>query len=394
MAPNNSIDNVSDVRPDAGTQGNVSPTQLPIRGEKRIIPSPVAPSDASVAFEAAYLASGQQPPHTPLISDSDFDVTAAFKAYVDYVVVRLYNRGLGGNGQPDGLPAAYRFLINPAQVVVNRSTLDAQAFARSGWQIGVWGEDVLQINLTGKTAGQYFAFGTTDRYQPFTESYRNLEQLQVVFENNGYWFEGEKAAEGPLGADFNRRIIKMHSDVELIVGNFMWYGMFESLTISQSADTPFLMDFQITFIAWKERFRKGSPYKDTIHNDIKRGHDYGTWQSAALATQQQGNGFGTSTTVALTPNTLPTVTPTTIISVSPTAAASAASSSFIPPVQPGPKAPAVLVAQDANTYSKVDPTANDTTFMVPTLNPTQPTNRGTWNGIVSPLTYGDGGQTV
>src|ERR1700676_3540687 len=155
----NNIDNVSDVRPDSGTQGNVSPTQLPIRGEKRIIPAPIASSDASAAFENAYSASGQQPPFTPLITDNDFDVSAAISPYVDYVVVRLYNRGLGGNGQSDGLPAVYRFLINPSQVVVNRSTLDAQAFARSGWQIGVWGEDILNISLTGKTAGQYFAFG-------------------------------------------------------------------------------------------------------------------------------------------------------------------------------------------------------------------------------------------
>lgn len=194
---NNNIDNLSDVRPDAGVSANVSPQQLPIRGEKRIISSPISPTDASVAFENQYEASGQQPPYTPLVTDNDFNVSAALSPYVDYVVVRLYNRGLDSNGQPDNSPAVYRFLINPSQVVVNRTTLDGQAFARSGWQIGVWGEDSLLISLTGKTAGQYFAFGLTDRYQPFTESYRNLEQLQVVFENNGYWFEGEQAAEGP-----------------------------------------------------------------------------------------------------------------------------------------------------------------------------------------------------
>jgi hypothetical protein len=380
---NNNIDNVSDVRPDAGTQGQVSPQTLPIRGEKRIIPSPVAPSDVSIAFEAARLAQGGQP-SGPLVSDKDFEISAAISPYVDYVVVRLYNRGLGGNGQPDNSPAVYRFLINPSQVVVNRTTLDGQAFARSGWQIGVWGEDSLQISLTGKTAGQYFAFGTTDRYQPFTESYRNLEQLQVVFENNGYWFEGEKAAEGPLGADFSRRIIKMHSDVELIVGNFMWYGMFESLTISQNADAPFLMDFQINFIAWKERFRKGSPYKDTIHNDIKRGHDYGTWQPSALTTQQSGNGFGTSTTVATTPNTAANpVNPFELTSAPITG-------NLVPPPQLAPVAPAIQAAQDSNTYSQVSPDSNDTSYMPPTLNPLDPVNFGTWNYVISPLNIGKG----
>jgi len=396
MQQNNNIDNLSDVRPDSGVNGNVSPSQLPIRGEKRIIPAPISPAYANTAFEVNYLASGKPVPtynvntgRTQLVEESDFNISAALSSYIDYVVIRLNNRGLGGNGQPDGTPAVYRFLINPSQVVVNRSTLDAQAFARSGWQIGVWGEDSLMINLSGKTAGQYFSFGLTDRYQPFSESYRNLEQLQVVFENNGYWFEGEQAAEGPLaangagfstGANFTRRIIKMHADVELIVGNFMWYGMFDTLTISQNAETPFLMDFQITFVAWKERYRQQSPWPDTIHNDVKRGHDYGSWKSTANSVQQAQQSYGSSTSVALTPNTAPaaTLTPTS-------------SSLMVPPVQPPPVAPAVAVAVTSNTYSQVSPDANDTTNMTPVLDYLDPVQNGTWNGELSPLNFGNGG---
>ena len=389
---NNNIDNLSDVRPDSGTQTNVSPQQLPIRGEKRIISSPVAPSDANAEFEQQYRKSGLTPPdikgyanpqqRTQLVEQDDFNITAALSPYTDYVLIRLYNRGLGGNGQSDGMPAVYRFLINPSQVVVNRTTLDAQAFARSGWQVGVWGEDSLQISLTGKTAGQYFSFGLTDRYQPFSESYRNLEQLQVVFENNGYWFEGEQANEGPLGggSDFARRVIKMHSDVELIVGNFIWYGMFESLTISQDATTPFLMNFQISFIAWKERFRKQSPYTDTIHNDVKRGHDYGTWQPAAISFQQQTSLPGVSTNVALAPNIgTPVLPPPSLL---------------IPPISPQPPAPAVQAANDSDTYAQVDPTANDTTFTTPVLNYATPTEQGFWKGILSPLSFGNGGKNT
>lgn len=381
---NNNIDNVSDVYPASGN-GNASPQQLPIRGEKRIIPSPIAPDDANNVFEDAFTSTGQQLPtyvqsgRTQMVEASDFAVSAALSPYVDYILVRLYNRGLDANGQPSGSPAAYRFLINPSQVVVNRTTLDGQAFARSGWQIGVWGEDSLSIQLTGKTAGQYFSLGLTDRYQAFTESYRNLEQLQVVFENNGYWFEGEQSAEGPLGATFQRRIIKMHADVELIVGNFMWYGMFESLTISQNAETPFLMDFNISFIAWKERFRSGSPYKDTIHNDVKRGHDYGTWKPAAIAVQQQQTGYGTSTTVALTPNTVTAGTPPSLTA---------------PPAPVTTVAPAVQSAQASQFFSQVDPTANDTTFTDPVINWFTPQNTAEWNGVLSPLPIGNGGKTT
>jgi hypothetical protein len=370
---NNSIDNLSDVRPDAGTQGTVSPQQLPIRGEKRIIPSPVAPSNVSLAFETQWFASGQPPPHTPIVSDKDFDISAAISPYVDYVIVRLNNRGLGGNGQGDGLPAVYRFLINPSQVVVNRSTIDAQSFARSGWQIGVWGEDSLMINLTGKTAGQYFAFGLTDRYQPFTESYRNLEQLQVVFENNGYWFEGEQPVEGPLGggADFSRRIIKMHADVELIVGNFMWYGMFDSLTVSQDAQTPFLMNFQISFVAWKERFRKGSPWPDTKHNDVKHGHDYGAWKPTALAVQQMQQSLSLTNTVAFTPLPFAPPPPPPPPPFSPQL--------FVAPAAPAtPVPPAVSSARASYLLPQVSPDANDSVPMDNVLSP----NPNFWNSML------------
>jgi hypothetical protein len=373
----NFTDDLSDIRPDSGTSANVSPTQLPIRGEKSVINAAVSPADLNTEFENAYFSSGQFPPdiipgyanpqgRQQLIEADDFSVHAAMQSYVDYVVVRLYNRGVGGNGQADGNPAVYRFLINPSQVQISRTTLDGQAFARSGWQIGVWGEDSLQITLTGKTAGQYFAFGLTDQYQPYTESYRNLEQLQVVFENNGYWFEGEQAnTEGPLGADFARRIIKMHADVELTVGNFKWYGMFDSLTISQSADEPFLMSFNITFVAWKERFRSESPWPDTIHNDIKRGCDYGAWSQTALASQKATQSLGVSSI------TVPPANHTNALQAAFNAATMGSAS---------PTPPAVATAQQDNTLPQVDPTAYDFVPMTNVIDSSD--NSDFWNGVL------------
>lgn len=282
---------ISDVQTQAaGGNTSNSPKTLPIRGEKRILPVPINPSAMSDQFGQQYNASGMDSPEdsgyantgrTELVQYDDFYVHAALRPFVDYVTIRILNRGQSASGTPDSSTnATYRFLINPSEVQVSRSTLDAQAFARSGWQFGIWGEDSVSITLNGKTAGQYWAFGITDRYQQYSQSYRNLEQLQVVFENNGYWFEGEQANEGPLAASFARRRIKMHQDVELTVGNFVWYGMFEQLQISQNADAPFLADFNLTFIAWKERFRDTSPYNNQIKNDVQRGNAYSAYQTA------------------------------------------------------------------------------------------------------------------
>ncbi len=267
-----------------------TPINLPIRGEKRIIPSPVSRSMTQTQAEKDFSSTGITLPNTLKLAQlGSANLVAARSTLIDYAMVRILNRGVNAQGtQGDATqPLVFRFLINPKTVQVSHSTLDSQTLTRSGWQFGVWGEDVAKISLSGQTAGQYYYLGVTDQSAEYTESYRNLSQLQVVFENNGYWFEGEQLGEGPLAANATRRRIKMQNDVQLIVGDFIWYGCFESLNISQNADNPYLANFHIEFMAWKERFRKTSPYWNNIENNVQRGHSYQVYQ-ALVPTSQQG----------------------------------------------------------------------------------------------------------
>lgn len=357
-------DDLSDVNLAAGNNGDITPNQLPIRGEKRIIP---VPADAQLLANSINNRLGDnntfdtENNRTQLVEQEDFLISAALKPFVDYVIIRVQNRGITANGQPDAsIPAVYRFLINPSQCSVQRTTLDGQAMSRAGWQIGVWGEDMVQITLNGKTAGQYWSAGRTDRYQPFTVSYRNLEQLVMVFENNGYWFEGEQASEGPLAADFSRRRIKMHQDVELIVGNFVWFGMFDTLTVTQSAEEPWLASFNLTFIAWKERFRSSSPYQNPIKNDLQRGHSYTAWASSTISNSH-----------AIPSNAMP--------------------SKFLPPTQPVPTPNLIAQPSEVPTITSsvqdqilpqgIDPTAADHSPMQNVLYSTLPQFKNYWNGV-------------
>jgi hypothetical protein len=370
---------ISDVRPDAGQDPNLSPTQLPIRGEKRIIPTPISPSDLNTEFQNAYKQTGKKLPtyvkpgltgRTQMVQGSDFYAKEALSEYTDYVYIRLVGRGVGANQQPStsNPPAVYRFLINPATVQVSRNTIDGQAMTRAGWQIGVWGEDAIQINLSGKTAGQYFALGLTDEFQPFTESYRNYEQLQMVFENNGYWFEGEQLGDGALSADFTRRRIKMHSDVELVVGNFIWYGMFDTMTTTQSADEPYHMNFQLSFVAWKERFRPGSPYNNLIINDVYRGHDFSVWESTGTA-QQAGNPANTAANTASLPPNTPANLP--------------ASPFTEPTIAGGFMSPAQASANAQNTAPQVDGTALSQVPMANVLGYGSQSSEDMFNGVLN-----------
>jgi hypothetical protein len=277
-----SVNDLSDLRVTRQDKAEVSPNQLPIRGEKRLVPSFISINSAQDQIDSGISGMGLNPDDRSAVIDyNSFVINAAKKTFVDYVVVRVPHRGYDANGRSNlNSTAEFRFLINPSTLQVNRTTVDYQAMTRAGWQFGVWGEDIVRISLSGQTAGQYFELGLTDAFSYFTQSYRNLQQLIMVYENNGYWFEGEEAGEGPLKArDFTRRRIKMHQDVELVVGNFVWYGMFDALTVRQDANTPFSNNFDISFIAWKERFRTGSPYIDALENNVQRGHTYGAYVS-------------------------------------------------------------------------------------------------------------------
>jgi hypothetical protein len=245
--------NISDFSSQNGNQGGAM--QLPIRSEKLIMTS-AAPAE----------------------DERSYHISPALRKHNKYVTVRLKGRG-GKQGVFDATSTAtYQFLISPSEVQIKRQTIDEQAFSRAGWQIGVWGEDFVEITLSGKTPGKYFmnyttvgvfGNGLTDYFSPFSASYRNLFALEVAFENNGYWFEGEQA-QARFGS--STKFIKAHQDVELTVGEFIWYGMFETLEISENAAAPYLADFHLGFVAWKERYHPTTPYWNALGGEVQRGH--------------------------------------------------------------------------------------------------------------------------
>jgi hypothetical protein len=348
---NNDPSDVSDVGLTTPDYAEVSPVQLPIRGEKRIVPNFVQLSAVQDEIDTGIAGSGDsnESSSKPTIGFDDFVIKAALTPFVDYVTVRIPHRGLDANGAADVNSAAtFRFLINPENVQVNKQTVDYQTMTRAGWQFGIWGEDVTNISISGKTAGQYFSLGLTDAFHHFTQSFRNLQQLIMMFENNGYFFEGEEAGEGPLAADFTRRRIKMHQDVELTVGNFVWFGMFDSLHVSQDAESPFITNFNLTFLAWKERFRSTSPYWNDLENNSQQGHSYGAYENYG---QKQTNDQLLSAIPPPPPPELPVLAPQT------------------PAVEAGITSPAVEAANFDEHLPSVSPVAYDFTPMVDVFNP-------------------------
>lgn len=271
---------------------------LPGRAEKRIIPVPVQtidflnPSLARKTKDWSWRELfGSQPQAgfkenevnvRASSSVADYEQALARSTFTDYIVIRLKDRAKG-----TGVPLVFRFLVNPHTINVSRNSIDAQSMTRAGWQLGIWGDDAIDIRLEGVTAGQYFTLGLTNNFSEHTASYRNFMEFVSLFENNGYWFEGEDIDNSTLANDAVRRRIRFHSDVELKVGNFVWSGCFTDLEFTEDADKPFQISFSASFMAWKERFMEASPWRDSLHNNVYRGHAYEYSRNLKQAAQEK-----------------------------------------------------------------------------------------------------------
>jgi len=311
----NDVNDLSDICISRPSNSPVQPILLPIRGEKRFIPEdPLALLGQSAQTSSAFGPYAQNG-----AANASFFTTAATEPFTDWVTVRVPHRGVSSSYSTSSpaydphLTATYRFLINPNTAQISRNTEDSQAFARGGWQFGVWGEGLIHVAMAGHTPGYYWAKGLTDEYAYFTESWRNLQQLVIVFENNGYWFEGEEANEGPLAPGFTRRRIKKHQDIQLVAANYIWYGMFDNLTVTLDAEHPYRAEFSLSFLAWKERTRQGSPYSQWgIQNSTERGHSYSAVSSpGAVLVPPSNAGQLTALPLSLSPSGLSSLSSTT-----------------------------------------------------------------------------------
>lgn len=200
------------------------------------------------------------------LTREDWNLAQTKTPDLDYMMIRVPGRGENQQFLD------FRFMVNPEFIQVGSQVVDSQSMTRGGWQFGVWGEDLLQIHMRGKSGGYYFADGVTEQDRLGSVNFRSMLELRNLFENNGYWFEGEKYhKEDPR---LKRKLIQRHEDIVLVYNNFIWYGAFDSMTVSTTSESPFLDNFDFNFTAWKERFRYSSPYRDSIHNNVVRGHSY------------------------------------------------------------------------------------------------------------------------
>ena len=226
---------------------------------------------------------------TKALSQLDFeqtrvrqDVGLASGLMGDFIYIKLKSRGFGG------ADLVWKFLVNPETIQINRQVVDAESMSRAGLQTGIWG-DLTDISISGVTAGQYFAGVLVDMYGEQSRSFSSVMELMAVYENNGTWFEGESTGNAAAADAITRKQMQIQADVELAYGNFIWSGCFTEMTLDDSADTPYYNKFTLGFMAWKERFRRDSPWRNSISDNQYFGHAYELYERPKKAADKAPN---------------------------------------------------------------------------------------------------------
>lgn len=226
---------------------------------------------------------------TKALSQSDFeqtrvrqDVGLASGLMGDFIYIKLKSRGFGG------ADLVWKFLVNPETIQINRQVVDAESMSRAGLQTGIWG-DLTDISISGVTAGQYFAGVLVDMYGEQSRSFSSVMELMAVYENNGTWFEGEATGNAALADAITRKQVQIQADVEVAYGNFIWSGCFTEMTLDDSADTPYYNKFTLGFMAWRERFRRDCPWRNSIGDNQYFGHAYELYERPKKAADKAPN---------------------------------------------------------------------------------------------------------
>jgi hypothetical protein len=184
----------------------------------------------------------------------------------------------------DARSSKMTLLMNPERINVSRSQAISDMTSRTGQLINPQGIREMELHVAGKTPVFYTAElpakgpvaaknrktedGLTHN-QKYTVAYSNLMLLYNFFLNNGYMFDDEDAKDEQKDSDPNwvvsrfqdpnptkwaepmRRINSM-SYVTVEYQKYVWKGYFKNFKIRDTADSPFNLDYEFTFVICHE----------------------------------------------------------------------------------------------------------------------------------------------
>ena len=136
--------------------------------------------------------------------------------------------------------------INPKTWTRSTTKKNTNTFTRGGYKSERWGEELEQIDASGEIGAFYTQqTGLTRINRSQTPSYRNFLQLIQMFKNNGCYYSNTYDGAN-LGATKSARIVNV-GYIEVLYGHEYFRGTFDSLSVKESADSPFSLSYSFTF---------------------------------------------------------------------------------------------------------------------------------------------------
>jgi hypothetical protein len=136
-------------------------------------------------------------------------------------------------------------LINPSTVNHGKTSSVQASYTRSGFVTQLWGPNQDLLTSTGTTAAfMVEGTGLTSVSRTRSFAYKNFLALLYAYRNNGYNLIDPSALKPAL-----TRVINMVSGIEISYDNQIFMGHFNNFTIDESADKPFLFNYNFEFVA-------------------------------------------------------------------------------------------------------------------------------------------------
>lgn len=139
---------------------------------------------------------------------------------------------------------SFTMLINPESWNHSKTSSIQSSYTRDGYVTQLWGPSQDLITSNGKTAAfMVEGIGLTNSARKRSFSYSNFLALLYSYRNNGY-----------ILSDFTKNVNELTRVIDKVTGIEIFYdyqnymGHFNNFTIDDSADTPFLLNYNFEFV--------------------------------------------------------------------------------------------------------------------------------------------------
>lgn len=138
----------------------------------------------------------------------------------------------------------FQMLINPATMNHGKTSTVGTAYTREGYITQVWGTNQPLLTSNGTTAAFMIdGGGLTNVARRRSLAYGNFLSFLYTYRNNGYQFYDPTDLKQQL-----TRVINVIHGVEMYYDNQTFMGHFNNFTIDESAERPFLFDYNFEFV--------------------------------------------------------------------------------------------------------------------------------------------------